>query len=137
MMRMKTLLQPPLLIYDGDCGFCERSARWLARLDRRQRVRVCAWQSPSVLELSGLTAQECQEAAWFVDAAGQRYRGADAIVAALREIGTPWCWFAQAYRLALVRAMARRIYGWVARNRHRLPGGTPRCAAASARTHQP
>jgi hypothetical protein len=32
------------LIYDADCGFCTRSAQWLARR-RPERVRIVAWQA--------------------------------------------------------------------------------------------
>ncbi len=124
----------PLLIYDGDCGFCERSARWFERLNRHGHVLVRAWQEPGVLEASGLTELQCREAAWFISAGGQRYRGADAIFAALGELGTPWRWLTWICRWSLLHALAGHVYGWVARNRHRLPGGTPRCASARAET---
>ena len=49
-----------ILVYDGQCGFCIRSARWIeARLPAD--VRVEPWQSLDLDEL-GLSAHEAQAA---------------------------------------------------------------------------
>lgn len=118
-----------LLIYDGDCGFCRRSLGWGHRLG--VEVDAIAWQELD-LAAHGLTEQETAEAAWFVDGR-RRWRGHEAIARALRTS-----------RHATVRTLgvligsrvARPVvapaYGWVARHRHRLPGGTPVCQPSDA-----
>jgi predicted DCC family thiol-disulfide oxidoreductase YuxK len=40
-----------LVIFDGHCGLCNRSVRWLLRRDRRDRLRFVASESPSVAGL--------------------------------------------------------------------------------------
>lgn len=43
-----------LVIFDGHCGFCNRSVRWFLRRDRKDRLRFVASESPKV---SGLLAR--------------------------------------------------------------------------------
>jgi len=40
-----------LVIFDGHCGLCHRSVRWLLRRDRRDRLRFAASESPQVAGL--------------------------------------------------------------------------------------
>jgi len=118
------------LIFDGDCGFCTTSVRWLQRwLPRVPATIPFQWAE---LDRFGLTEAEARSRVWFVTD-GRRYGGAAAIAAllrgqpvvALRVLGwlataPPWFWAAEAgYRI-------------VARYRYRLPGGTPACRMPSA-----
>ncbi|MDO4784926.1 MAG: DUF393 domain-containing protein [Propionibacteriaceae bacterium] len=115
-----------LLLYDADCGFCTRCAQWLGRAAPARGYRIAPWQETD-LDSLGLTPQQCDEAAWFIAADGTRHRGSAAIAqallhgsAALRPLGV-------LLTFPGVRWLAALGYGWVARFRHRLPGGTPRC----------
>lgn len=122
--------RPASLIFDGDCGFCTTSVRWLQRwLPRVPATIPFQWAQ---LDEFGLTEAEARARVWFV-VGGRRFGGAAAIaallrgqpVAALRVLGwlatvPPWSWAAEAgYRV-------------VARYRYRLPGGTPACRLPSA-----
>ena len=40
-----------LVIYDGECGFCNHSIRWLLRRDRKDRLRFAPSTAPAVQEL--------------------------------------------------------------------------------------
>lgn len=115
----------PILIFDGDCGFCTTSVNWLGRvLPAMPAVSPYQWVE---LERYGLTAADAGSRVWLVSAGG-RFGGAAAVSALLRHqpvpalralgwLGTvpPWSWAAEiGYRL-------------VARYRYRLPGGTPAC----------
>lgn len=120
------MLTTQLLLYDADCGFCTRCARWLERAAPARGYRIAAWQE-TALDSLGLTPRQCGEAAWFIAADGTQHRGSDAIAqalvhgpAALRPLGS-------LLTAPGVRWVAALVYGWVARFRHRLPGGTPRC----------
>ena len=109
-------------MYDGECGFCVRSARWIgARLP--PGARVASWQSLELGEL-GLSRADVAAAVWWVDTRGlrsRRSRGAEAIGRSLVAVGGAWgvighlivhpplCWLAQP------------VYALVAANRHRLP----------------
>ena len=111
-----------LLVYDGKCGFCVRSARWIAaRLPPTARVEP--WQSLDLEEV-GLSRQQVEAAVWWIGDGSnpQRYRGAEAIGRAL--IAGRGIW--RVVGLALVQPpllwIARPFYALVAANRHRLPG---------------
>jgi predicted DCC family thiol-disulfide oxidoreductase YuxK len=112
------------LVYDGDCGFCTRSARWLQR--RARSLDIVPWQRAD-LESLGLTADECQAAVQCVGG-GRRSSGALAVAAALRECRQPYRAVGSVVGSPAVRPLADRVYVWVAAHRHRLPGGTRTCA---------
>jgi predicted DCC family thiol-disulfide oxidoreductase YuxK len=125
---MGGVAQRPTLIYDGDCGFCTRSAQFARRwVDRRERYDVRSWQELDLAAL-GLTAERCDEAAQFVRADGATRSGHEAIADALVHGAPGWRPVGHALLAPGVRALAARAYGWVAGHRHRLPGGTPACA---------
>jgi predicted DCC family thiol-disulfide oxidoreductase YuxK len=118
------------LVYDGDCGFCTRCAAFAERYVRRgenRSVAVVAWQVAD-LDGLGLTASECAEAVQWVGGDGVRGAGPVAI-AHLLGAGGPGGRLA-GWLLARrpVLALAWPVYRWVARNRHRLPGGSRACA---------
>lgn len=119
----------PVLVFDGDCAFCTSSARLLAARLRRSPTdfAVEPWQHLD-LDALGLTPQECSEALRWVGADGRHDHGEGAVGRAL--LASRW-WVRPVGALLLlpgVRAAAGVVYRWVARNRHRLPGGTPACA---------
>ena len=112
-----------LLVYDGGCGFCLRSARWIgARLAAEARVEP--WQSLD-LGAVGLSLEQVQAAVWWVPepgASGPRFSGADAIARALATAGGTWGVVGRVMARPPVCWLARLVYKIVAANRHRLPG---------------
>ena len=113
-----------MLVFDGDCAFCTTSAslarRWL-HLDR-----VEPWQRLD-LEPLGLDAERCQTALQWVGVDGTIHAGERAVIAALRHAGGVWRVPATVLAAPGLRTLAGVAYRWIARNRHRLPGGTPAC----------
>jgi predicted DCC family thiol-disulfide oxidoreductase YuxK len=122
--------EKPLLVWDGDCGFC---TTWVNRLERILPVfpRHSPWQWLDLDQL-GLSADDVRDYAWIVTP-GRQVAGHLAFAAilrmqphiALRFLGhlietSPYSWIA---------ALGYRL---VAANRHRLPGGTPACALPRA-----
>ena len=116
----------PILIFDGECGFCSASARFAERWVR-PRSRIEPWQNLDLVSL-GLTEQECTEAAQWVDDSGRVSSGARAIAAALRAGRSPWPVVGRVLDAPAVRPFAARVYRWVALNRDRFPGATPACS---------
>lgn len=114
-----------LLIFDGDCAFC---TTWVARL--RAWLPAFPEAQPSQwtdLSAYALSAEDVARYAWYITPRRQ-FGGHLAFSALLRSqprfglrllgwlIATPpWSWLAAAG------------YDFVARFRHRLPGGTPAC----------
>lgn len=82
------------------------------------------------LEPLGLTPQECGDALQWVDIDGVVSSAERAVVEALRHAGIPWSTLGNTLSLPGIRALSGYAYRWVARNRDRLPGGTPACRSA-------
>lgn len=117
-----------LLIFDGDCGFCTTSARFLSRwVDRHQRYEVQPWQQLD-LDALGVTEADCIEAAQFVRRDGSVVAGHLAIAEGLKHGAPAWRPLGHLISLPGVSWVAARAYTWVADHRYALPGGTPACA---------
>jgi predicted DCC family thiol-disulfide oxidoreductase YuxK len=114
----------PVLVFDGDCSFCTSCARLLKRIG--PETEIVAWQFTDLDEL-GITAAQAAEAVRWIAADGTVRSGHEAIAAALGTAGRPWRIAGRAILLPVVSPLAAAGYRLVARNRHRLPGGTPAC----------
>ncbi|MBB2911457.1 putative DCC family thiol-disulfide oxidoreductase YuxK [Streptosporangium becharense] len=116
----------PVLLFDGDCGFCTASVRFAERRIG-VRARVAPWQCEDLAAL-GTTRERAEREVLWIE--GGRVRGgAQAVAALLRAAGLPWSPLGFALRVPPLRWVAQGVYRLVAVNRHRLPGGTPACAA--------
>ena len=105
-----------MLIYDGDCGFCIRSAQWIkARLPAE--VRVEPWQSLDLDKLE-LSHEQVRTAVWWIG--NQRGHGAQAIGRALAESQGVWRIIGHLIANPPLLWLARPVYALVANNRHRL-----------------
>ncbi|HEX7745124.1 MAG TPA: DCC1-like thiol-disulfide oxidoreductase family protein [Micromonosporaceae bacterium] len=120
----------PTFVYDGDCAFCTRCAEFIeGRIPTE--ARVLPWQFAD-LDALGLTAAECEDAVQWIGADGVRAAGPDAIGRLLGTSSRVWQLAGRVLRARAVRAAAWPAYRWVARNRHRLPGGTAACSLPQA-----
>lgn len=124
----------PVLVYDGDCGFCTTCVRFI-----RRRVRpdadLTAWQHADLRTL-GVTERRATYEVLWVTPPGTVYGGAQAVARLLMRAGGPWAPLGAALTLPVVRWLAHAAYRAVAANRTRLPGGTPACAAPPAEPHR-
>jgi predicted DCC family thiol-disulfide oxidoreductase YuxK len=117
----------PILVFDGDCGFCTTCARFLARWVVRGRpASVMPWQALDLAGL-GLTCDQCQVAAQWVGQDGQLASGHAAIAAALKGGRSPWRPVGALLVAPGFSWISARLYSWVANHRYALPGGTPAC----------
>jgi len=114
-----------LLIYDGDCGFCTTSARWIQRR-LPDAVDVSPWQGLTLANFA-LTEAEAKTAVYWVDPSGAAHRGHLGIGQALVAAGRPWAALGHLILRPPVSWLAKPVYRWVAANRHRLPGSTDAC----------
>lgn len=116
-----------MLIYDGDCGFCTTSARWIERRLPAD-VPVVSWQSlGDDLATWGLTVDDVNAAAWWVEPERSPLGGHLAIGGALRAARGAWPLVGRALLAPPLRWLGGPVYRWVARNRYRLPGATDAC----------
>ena len=128
---MALVVDPPVFLFDGDCAFCSSCARWTVRRVPTP-ARIVAWQHTELGPL-GVTEDEVAEAVVMVGVDLDRRHGPEAIAQLLRT-STAGGWRVAGAALAIrpIMALAWPIYRVVARNRHRMPGGTPQCSLPPA-----
>lgn len=129
----------PLLVFDGDCAFCTSAAGWLGdRLagDPVTDAELAPWQFTDLAAIGTSPERARREVLWL-GADGGLYGGADAVSHWLRHAGGGWALLGRLIALPGLRIAAAAGYRLIARNRHRLPGGTPACALPppTARAH--
>jgi predicted DCC family thiol-disulfide oxidoreductase YuxK len=118
----------PLALYDPDCGFC---ARWIG-LVRRHVPGVAVAPLTAVdlaaLRVDGVRAE--QEMPLIRPDGGVVY-GHEAWAGILLAGPAPARWAGALLGSRALRRPAAATYAWIARHRHRLPGGTPACSLDS------
>lgn len=107
----------PLLIYDGNCGFCRGwIERW--RRDTGPRVRYSPFQTPGLLRAYGISRAEAENAVQLIEPDGRRFRGAPAVFRVLRRTSSFWLRaLARLGQLPGLNALAQVTYRWVAHHR--------------------
>jgi predicted DCC family thiol-disulfide oxidoreductase YuxK len=117
----------PVLVFDGDCGFCTSCARLLRRIGTE--AEIVPWQRAD-LERLGLTAAQAATAVQWVEPGGRVRSGHEALAAALRTAGPLARLAGRSIVAPGISPLAAAGYRLIAANRGRLPGGTPACSAA-------
>jgi predicted DCC family thiol-disulfide oxidoreductase YuxK len=100
---------------------CRASALWLMRLALSQRqleILPCR-SSVRVTRFPQIGEAACLAAMQLVLPDGRVLTGADAVPELLRRI-RGLGWLAAVFALPGMRPLARRVYGWIARNRMRI-----------------
>jgi predicted DCC family thiol-disulfide oxidoreductase YuxK len=117
-----------VLVYDGDCGFCTKSADLLDRWVR-PTAAIVAWQHAD-LDALGLTPEAAAAAVQWVSPDGLIASGHRAVAGVLGQSGFGWRLLGRMLLIPGVSWVAAKVYRWVAAHRNRLPGGTPACRLA-------
>lgn len=123
-----------LLLFDGRCGLCTRSAQLIRRLDRGGRIQDAPSQHEASRERVGVTRAEADASLWLLRRDGMRLQGAAAVSAVAdlllgtdRLLGDGL--LLRLHRLPGVNRLQDIAYAAVAANRHRLPGMVPWCTS--------
>ena len=123
-----------IVLYDGLCGFCDASVRWILRSDRAGRFRFAALQgttAAAVLARHPALPAPLDSLLLIEEADGQErvyWRSA----AVLRICaGLPGCWRALSWLGALPRPLTDLGYRGLARLRYRVWGRRSSCRIPS------
>lgn len=116
-------------LYDGDCAFCTKSARFLEK-HVRTTAKVVPWQWAD-LDALGVSQAQAEEAVLWVEL-NYLQAGPDAIAVLLRRAQWYWKPIGKVLSLKPVSKAAWPVYRLIARNRHKLPGGTAACSLPQA-----
>lgn len=131
---MATAPDLPAFLYDGDCAFCSSCARFIEE-HIPTGATVVPWQWTPIDEL-GVTIDEVDTGVVWVTSPTHRTHGPEAIAdllrASHRAVWRPAGWL---LGRRAVLWIARPVYRWIARNRHRMPGGTAQCSLPQAQRH--
>ncbi len=122
--------QRPVFLFDGDCAFCSACADFIGRRVRTP-AQVAPWQRTDLAAL-GLSPEQCDEAVQWVGTDGSVASGPAAIARLLRSSGPVWRVVGRVIGWRPMVALGWPAYRWVARNRHRMPGGTAACSLPAA-----
>lgn len=117
----------PVLLYDGECGLCNRIVRLLLRTDRRARLRFAPLQgapAQAYLRAQGLPTEDFDSLVFVMDwdhpLVHPPLLRTDGALAAAAEVGGPW------RLITWTRVLPGRVrdpfYRLVARTRYALFG---------------
>lgn len=128
----------PVLLYDGQCGFCDRTVRFVLARDPGGTLRFAPLQGkPAGDLLRRHPALRGVDSLVWVERSGATDRGpplvrSDAILAIANYLGWPWR-VVGVFRL-VPRVLRDWAYDLFARHRHRLFGRSDACALPGAET---
>lgn len=115
---------PYYIFYDGRCRLCTRSKEIIERMESDAELRFIDVQKPaSLAQFSMIDRQATQGQMFVLDPKGRRAGGYDALVL-LAPAFPMFRPISPLLRLRPIRALGRKVYHWIARNRYRLAGQT-------------
>lgn len=111
-----------ILIYDGQCRLCVTAKETLERQTDDGNVRFVPYQSGEAARCLGKDYQPGRpDAAFLIEADGMITKGLDAFVPLLPGLRGGWV-LLMLWRVPLLRPLAHRLYGLIARHRYRWFG---------------
>ncbi len=109
-----------VIIYDGECGLCQASVRWIKKNQLPNRFEYVTCQSDERKErFPQITTDACMTAIQVILNDGSVLSGADGIPEIITNLKR-WRWIARILRLPFFRKLSPVIYAWIARNRQFL-----------------
>ncbi len=111
-----------VIVYDGQCRFCQKQVERIRRWDSRSRFEYVPRQTPGLDERFPQLAQgDFNTGMRLIGEAGSVYVGADAVYQIATRLPRSR-WIAWVYRVPVLHQLARGLYAWVAKNRQSLGG---------------
>lgn len=106
----------PILFYDGDCGLCSRSVRFLMRRDRSGALYYAPLQGETAARRLNEKLRESLSTIVYRRADGTTLIRSNAVLQALIDTGSRWRFFARP-ALRVPRRWRDGIYNWIAARR--------------------
>ncbi len=125
-----TLTDGPILVYDGDCGFCTRSVQFVLQHDRRGTARFAARDGVAgrAVRERHPHLQDVESLLWVERRDGEErvFIYSDAVLETARYLGGIYAVLAAVGRV-VPRILRDPAYNVVARVRKRIMGGATAC----------
>lgn len=129
-MRGETFLIPDnklLLLYDGDCGLCNRAVQWLLHRDQQDLFLFCPLQSKIAQQLLETAPPFIRNSDSIVLYTGSHfYYQSTAVLKSAVALGGKYCLLSSL--LWMPRWLRDTVYMFIARNRKRWWPYGPSCA---------
>ena len=126
-----------VVLFDGYCSFCRLSQRIVESLDWLRLIRWLPFQTAGA-DRFGI-ARDLLEARMYMVSGSRQWSGFAAWKQILLRLPATWALIGAsglispylllawvAFFLPLTAPIGERVYDWIARNRHKLPGSTCR-----------
>ena len=116
-----------IVVFDGECAFCDRSVKWIIKHDRAGRFRFAPRQSPvgqRILAKFGLPPEGIES---MILVEGSRVSTHSTAVLRIAKL-LPWPWKWSAAFLLVPRAIRDWLYRGVAKRRYKIAGKLPACS---------
>jgi predicted DCC family thiol-disulfide oxidoreductase YuxK len=105
--------QKPILIYDGDCGFCKY---WVNRWKRQTKGKISYQPYQQMQDKFDITEDEFQKSVWLVVSDERKFSAAEAVVKSLALAGKKkWYWIYK--NIPLMDKIFELSYLVIAKNR--------------------
>ena len=116
-------LAPPLLVYDGNCGFCSRAVQFILRHERRHDLQFVPRDSEFGQELRRRFHLEAVESMLWIDG-NRAFTESNAVLSSGKYVGGIWGVLSNIAWL-VPSSLRNWAYRFIARNRRRLSSGLP------------
>ena len=103
------------MIWDGECGLCSTTARWVRKKDRKKQFQIVTYQNCPRPPMTDDLYERCKTEMYVVTKEGKELGGANGVLFALQTVS--WGWFAAVWRVPPFLWLASGVYRLVARNR--------------------
>jgi predicted DCC family thiol-disulfide oxidoreductase YuxK len=118
------MLTRPVLLYDGDCGFCRTWIRRLERWDVHQRIQCLPSNERSAIpDLPPLSDEALNRAMHLITPDGRVFAGGVAVPEMLPFL-RGGRWLRPIFAMPGIQAVTNRVYAWVAEHRHDFGSGS-------------
>ena len=104
-----------LILWDGECAFCRRTAHWFLRQDKQNVLSAVPYQEAPSPPMTAQLALACEQAVHVVKTDGTILRAGRAALFLLEQ--TPWKPLAKVLALPPFLWLVEIGYGVIARNR--------------------
>ena len=118
----------PLVLFDGECNFCNRSIQFILDHEVDRDIRFAASRSPAGQKALGGCGLGCQPGSIVVIESGRCYTKSSATIRLARRLRKPWNLLGL---MVMIPAPIRDlVYEFIAANRHGISRRLPHCRVA-------
>ena len=117
--------EPPMLVYDGECGFCNRSVQFILRHERRRDLLFVARGTELGRRLRRSYGMEAVESMLWIE--GDRvFAQSDSVIKTAEYLGGWWSRLARVASL-FPASLLNLMYKVIARSRRKLMRASANC----------